>query len=228
MSKEKKLKGYVEGRLSAYSGAEDSLTRLKREQEGTASRKEGHSSRKGYFRRIAVTLSAVVAVVIVAVLVNFLPSMDKESADYREEGFSVVEKNHHGDPARSSAKENDVYGDRLLADVNDETTYLRILLPERVSSRQIVADGGSYYLLTSEDGSFEGIVVVESFTPEGTQFKTDRESSIAGMPFEYAMVNDKALRGKIETDRERIYLSYCTGENEEAILSSLREIIVEK
>ena len=232
MSKEKKLRDYADGRLSAYADGEDSLARLKEAQAAAAPEKKVPWRR--YVLRIATSLSVLVVVVVAAILAaqgffgGGMATDDKAVENRAPSDLSPRGSASEFMPNHDAIQNAEKGSAALNANVNAETEHVEVVLPEDASVEKVDADEGYYYAVSLRDGSLDAIIAFEGAEPVSAAFDTDKESTVAGLPFEYTWSYGIALRGKIATECETIYITHCAGEDEADALDTVRSVFTEK
>ncbi|MBQ9369520.1 MAG: hypothetical protein IJU10_00425 [Clostridia bacterium] len=233
MSKEKKLRDYAESRLSAYADGEDSLARLKEAQATAAPEKKVPWRR--YVLRIATSLSVLVVVVVAAILAaqgffggGMATDSEKAVENNAPSGVSPRDSASEFVPNYDAIQDAEKGSAALNVNVNAETEHVEVVLPEDASVEKVNADEGYYYAVSLRDGSLDAIIAFEGAEPVSAAFDTDKESTVAGLPFEYTWTYGIALRGKIATDCETIYITHCAGEDEADALDTVRSVFTEK
>ena len=228
MSKEKKLNEYVEDRLDAYAGGEDSLARLKAVQAANAPEKRQVPWRR-YVRMIATSFTVLV-VVVVGVLFAMQTFAGGASSDSEVVGDGANEAVRFDDAivapngkAIGNVEKTPAYEN---VDVNAEMKYLRLIIPAAGTLEKVSTEEGYYYTLTLADGTFDAVIAFKGATTEDTSFTTNKESTVAGLPFAYSY--DISLKGKIVTDCETIYITHCAGEDETDALDAVRAVFTDK
>ena len=226
MSRDKKLNRYAEERLAGYSGAKDSLARLKEEQR--ASRGEAAlAAKRSIYKKVAVSLASVAAVFVLTFCLVWF-SAPADSAEYDNRDSAIVQPNkvapHNAlKESGGSMIAEDAY---MAADVNDHTEYVEIVLSDTDTQSEVAGENGYYYTFAATLGSVsvEGKV---TFDEGEEEIETDRVETVAGLPFAYR-TEAGTLRGKLETENETVYITDCTGGDEDALLDAVRTVVTAK
>ena len=234
MFTDKKIRKYTERKLSEYSGAEDSLARLKKEQEVLPEKKEEKARDKSILKKAVLSFS-VAAVVIITVCLIWVnaPALNKASLTDKQSSYDGLAGNGAAAPSgygkdaqtnHSAGQSESAYAaeDAGAADINASTLYLNVVLPEGST----IEENGNGYAFSVTVGNVLIQANVE-FGGADVSVSTDREAAVAGQTLFYR-IEGGVLIGKIETDRECVYITRCEGASEEACLAAVRSIFIEK
>ena len=247
MSNEKKLKSYAENRLSAYADGEDSLARLKRVQ---AAQKEQEpqaqkAPARAWVKRFAFTFTVVIVAVVAVLLVRLAPGGSYDTV--KERGMSSG-----GNYAKEGSFADNGVAFFSEAAVNAETVCLDLALPDGAALQKLKVESpssvvgdktvdsekaeekeGYYYLYSVEEdsGSFVGgaelIVAFGGYEPEWGAFEPELKGFVVGQTFAYT-VTQEGLLGKIQTEKETIYVRFLQEKNVQACLDWLGSILIQK
>lgn len=218
MRKDREIKRYADERLRAYAGGDSSLEELKRAQ--------GVKKNRAVVTKVAWSLSAVAAVVLLALGIVYLPtafsSNGAETAMDASSGSnpSLVEE------SGSATSKDSLSGNKASSGsgMNAETKYVDVVF--RTGDEGI----DSEHRYEMREGDVEMEIVVGFPTEEERSEETFEKSVLlAGQTFRYDLQEGENLRivGLITTDREVVAVE-AEGPTEGEILSAIASRIVEK